>query len=106
MEAVPELLDLVVGVLQITTVLFLAYGAYLAIENTGATKILGEPPSASDASPQGSRSAADAGSMVGPIQSVQPVKARTRSAWRAPGRTIRSMLKGKAAGSASESPRP
>jgi hypothetical protein len=41
-EGIPELLDLVVAVLQIIVVLFLAYGAYLAICKTEGLPIADE----------------------------------------------------------------
>jgi hypothetical protein len=43
MEEIADLLDLTVGVLQTSAVLFLAYGAYLAIRKRGGPKISNQP---------------------------------------------------------------
>jgi hypothetical protein len=43
MERSPEMLDFVIGLLQIPAVVFLTYGAYLAVRRTGARTILAEP---------------------------------------------------------------
>lgn len=43
MEWLPKLVDLVIGSLQVLTVVFLAYGAYLAIRTTDGPSLLREP---------------------------------------------------------------
>jgi hypothetical protein len=51
-EGIAELLDFVIGVLQIIAGLFLAYGAYLATRKTGELQISEAPTSSSAASPR------------------------------------------------------
>ena len=63
MEGTPELLDLVIGVLQIIAVLMLTCGAYLATRKSGGPLIPDEPGAA--ASRQNLRSAATPANLNG-----------------------------------------